>query len=456
MRKLLPLLIVLPVLALAQTSTVTVNTTTKKTQPPVGVLSLDGASNFVITRGTGTPEGTLAANPGSLYLDLNGALWEKASGIGNTGWTQLGAAPANPTGTVGLSAVNGTLPTFMRSDAAPPLSQAIVPVWTGQHDFEVPLLLAEVSPTPTAPPTGYGVMWFDKLNQNLFFRGHDSGTTNHGIKSNGFVADKLLADINDDGTTDATQLLPGFGILLSTGSHTITISAATPTATPTATPSATWTPFPTPTVTPTATVTPTPTYPLNYTDLRDGWHTYVASAYLMTNAAGNAVVLVTPTATATATATFTPTSTPTASATWTPIFTPTVTPTPTATPTATPTPIIAGLGFTADGNGGNVVAGQQGYIVVRYPGTITGWSIAATGTNPTCTIDVWKIGSGTALPTVANTIMGTKPQLSTGNVKISTTLTSWTTSFSADDIFGFNIDSVSNATRITFQLKTSQ
>jgi hypothetical protein len=36
---------------------------------------------------------------------------------------------------VGLSAVNGAASTFMRSDAAPALSQAITPSWTGQHTF---------------------------------------------------------------------------------------------------------------------------------------------------------------------------------------------------------------------------------------------------------------------------------------------------------------------------------
>jgi hypothetical protein len=46
--------------------------------------------------------------------------------------TTLGA---NPTGTIGLSAVNGTATTFLRSDGAPALSQAITPVWTGQHQF---------------------------------------------------------------------------------------------------------------------------------------------------------------------------------------------------------------------------------------------------------------------------------------------------------------------------------
>lgn len=45
------------------------------------------------------------------------------------------AGSANPTAQVGLSAVNGTATTFMTSDSAPALSQAIVPNWTGSHTF---------------------------------------------------------------------------------------------------------------------------------------------------------------------------------------------------------------------------------------------------------------------------------------------------------------------------------
>ena len=42
---------------------------------------------------------------------------------------------ANPTGTIGLTAVNGTALTFLRSDGAPVLSQSITPTWTGLHIF---------------------------------------------------------------------------------------------------------------------------------------------------------------------------------------------------------------------------------------------------------------------------------------------------------------------------------
>lgn len=47
-----------------------------------------------------------------------------------------GATGANPTGTIGLSTVNGSALTFLRSDGTPPLSQAIAPTWTAQHIFQ--------------------------------------------------------------------------------------------------------------------------------------------------------------------------------------------------------------------------------------------------------------------------------------------------------------------------------
>jgi hypothetical protein len=61
----------------------------------------------------------------SKYLQTDGT---------NTSWASV--AQADPTASVGLSAVNGSASTFMRSDAAPALSQSIVPTWTGLHTFQ--------------------------------------------------------------------------------------------------------------------------------------------------------------------------------------------------------------------------------------------------------------------------------------------------------------------------------
>ena len=46
-----------------------------------------------------------------------------------------GGSVANPTATIGLTPVNGSASSATRSDGAPPLSQAITPVWTGIHAF---------------------------------------------------------------------------------------------------------------------------------------------------------------------------------------------------------------------------------------------------------------------------------------------------------------------------------
>jgi hypothetical protein len=93
-----------------QTSTVTLNTSTKITQPPVGSLLMDGAASFIITRGTGSPETNVTAATGSLYLDQNGLLWIKNSGTGNTGWSQLGVTGQSSTeGTWTYTAGNNTM-----------------------------------------------------------------------------------------------------------------------------------------------------------------------------------------------------------------------------------------------------------------------------------------------------------------------------------------------------------
>ena len=66
------------------------------------------------------------------------------------GYITGGPTGANPTGTVGLTAVNGTASTFLRSDGAPALSQAIIPTWTGLHTFNTGGIISNASSTWTA------------------------------------------------------------------------------------------------------------------------------------------------------------------------------------------------------------------------------------------------------------------------------------------------------------------
>jgi hypothetical protein len=70
--------------------------------------------------------------------------------------TPSGAVGANPTASLGLTVINGVATTFMRSDAAPALSQAISPTWSGTHIFQnlvtAPSLV--LNTTPLAATSG--------------------------------------------------------------------------------------------------------------------------------------------------------------------------------------------------------------------------------------------------------------------------------------------------------------
>lgn len=77
-----------------------------------------------------------------------------------------GASGANPTASVGTSAVNGSATTFLRSDGAPAINQAMAPTWTGAHTW---------SPVANATPltvsgfslTGSGAVSLESLAGTL-------------------------------------------------------------------------------------------------------------------------------------------------------------------------------------------------------------------------------------------------------------------------------------------------
>ncbi len=93
----------------------------KMTNPmsAIGDLILGGASGAPGRLGIG-------ANAYVLTSDGTTASWQPSP---------TGTSGANPTASIGLTAVNGSALTFMRSDAAPAISQAISPTWSGTHTF---------------------------------------------------------------------------------------------------------------------------------------------------------------------------------------------------------------------------------------------------------------------------------------------------------------------------------
>src|SRR5262249_28507365 len=87
----------------------------------IGDSSAGGAPGLV----PAPPSGSAAAGQ---FLSAAGNFAVPASGGCNVAF-------GIPTASIGPPAVNGSATTAMRSDAAPPLSQAIAPIWTQSHTF---------------------------------------------------------------------------------------------------------------------------------------------------------------------------------------------------------------------------------------------------------------------------------------------------------------------------------
>lgn len=99
------------------------------TNTPTLANGVGAAGDLHICDAAGTQNlggGSVAYGVGD-WLIYDGAAWDRVPGAG--------AAPANPTALVGTAAINGAALTFMRSDAAPAINQAIVPTWTGAHSI---------------------------------------------------------------------------------------------------------------------------------------------------------------------------------------------------------------------------------------------------------------------------------------------------------------------------------
>lgn len=96
-----------------------------------GVATLTG-----IAKGNGTSAFTAAVS--SDVRGLWGGTCDATTylrGDGACATPPTGGTSANPSATIGLTAVNGSAGTFLRSDGAPALSQSIAPTWTAQHKF---------------------------------------------------------------------------------------------------------------------------------------------------------------------------------------------------------------------------------------------------------------------------------------------------------------------------------
>lgn len=124
----------------AACKTLTVNAAALTITLPISTsLQANGGCLVIITLANTVslqPNAADAVNGGSAgvpaTLSANSTIYVTTDGAGNigAGFGSSGATGANPTATIGASAVNGSAATFMRSDAAPPLP-ATLPALSG-------------------------------------------------------------------------------------------------------------------------------------------------------------------------------------------------------------------------------------------------------------------------------------------------------------------------------------
>ena len=117
------------------------------------------------------------------------------------------------------------------------------------------------------------------------------------------------------------------------------------------------------------------------------------------------------------------------------------------------------IGITIDGGGSVITTGVKGFILIPVACTIkraTLLSVDAASLTGSIVIDIWKIAFARYPPTVTNTITASaKPTLSSAKTSQDSTLTGWTLSINANDVLGFNVDSVTTVTRVLFQLEVT-
>lgn len=95
-----------------------------------------------------------------------------------------------------------------------------------------------------------------------------------------------------------------------------------------------------------------------------------------------------------------------------------------------------------DPAGSALATGVLCYVTAPVACTIQSWDILVD--SGTATLGIWKVATGTAIPTVSNSIVASAaPAISTGTAIHSATMTGWTTAVDQYDIFGFNLTTTS-------------
>lgn len=118
--------------------------------------------------------------------------------------------------------------------------------------------------------------------------------------------------------------------------------------------------------------------------------------------------------------------------------------------------LVTSINFIIDGGGSAITTGVKGFIEIPFACTINQVTTLADQSG-SIVVDIWKDTYANYPPTVADTITASaKPTLSSATKAQDSTLTGWTTSISAGDIIGYNVDSATTVTRVTISLKVTR
>lgn len=119
---------------------------------------------------------------------------------------------------------------------------------------------------------------------------------------------------------------------------------------------------------------------------------------------------------------------------------------------------VGAIEVVIDGGGSAITTGLKGYLNLPIAGTITEAKLLADQSG-SIVVDVWKctyaqFDAGATHPVSGDKITASAPPtISSATKSEDTTLTGWTTSFSAGDILAFNVNSATSITRVTLSLK---
>ena len=112
--------------------------------------------------------------------------------------------------------------------------------------------------------------------------------------------------------------------------------------------------------------------------------------------------------------------------------------------------------FTIDGGGSAITTGVKGYLSIPYTCTINQVIVLA-DVSGSIVVDIWKDTYANYPPVDADSITAAAvPTITTATKSQDATLTGWTTTITAGDILGFNVDSITTCQRVTISLKVTK